>query len=175
MIETFVKSTLAAKTRPDNFKGTDQNSEASCELRKRSSKSPLSVTEIAILTQHGVTSETLVLNPAREERFSINPEIVGNAKLAGKVSDALSKIPELQKMDILLREPAREEESVQIVSEQSFLDAAKLTSADSLKQVYEIIAVPSVKPKMLTDDLQTVLTIIGKAGIKLNTEDKKKK
>lgn len=174
MVDTFVKNTLATQSKPDNFKGIGQNSEASCELRKRTSKSPLSVTELAILKQYNVNTETVVLNPAREEKYSINPEIVGNAKLAQKVSDALSKIPELKGMDILFLEPAKEAETVEIVSDQSFIDAAKITSADSLKQIYEVIATPAVKPKMLTDDFQTVLNILGKAGIKLSTDKKSK-
>lgn len=176
MIDTFIKNTLAVQDRPENFKGIGKNSEASCELRKRSSKSPLSVTEVAILTQYGVTTEKVILTPAREERFSINPEIVGNAKLAELVSTALGKIKELQGMDILFREAPKEAETVDIVSDQSFKDAATITSTDALKQIYEVIATPSVgKPKMNTDNLQDVLNIIGNAGIKISTEDPKKK
>lgn len=185
MIDTFVKNTITTNSRPANFKGINKNSEASCELRKRSSKSPLSITELGILKQYKIRTETVVLSPAKEESFMMSPEVMEalnkNPKLADKLSDALvnvlGSVPSLKGKDLILRIAPKEEESVEIVSDNSFEDAATLTSVDSLKQVYEVIATPSVTPKMITGDFKTALSILGEAGIKLNTttNDKKSK
>jgi hypothetical protein len=169
MTKQFVKETLSTKTKPENFKGLGNQSEASCELRKRSSASVLSAAEVALLDKYNVTTETVVTTPAQEEKFFFNPKLVADPKLANKISKALSSIPELANIDVLLREAPKEEVSVQVASDKSFFDAAaNINNAEALKHVYGIIATVAIKPKMTTDDLKAVLSLIEKTGISLS-------
>jgi hypothetical protein len=179
----FVNDTLLCQERPENFKGKGLSSEASCEMKKRSSKSPLSVTELAILAQHKVETEKLIVSPARTESFMMSPDVMealnSHPDLANDLSAAmmkvLGKVPDLKGKDIILRVPAKEEESVQVIKDSSFDDAAKILNKDDLKQVLGIIGTLSIKPKMTDDKLETVLNLIGKTGMKLSNEEPKKK
>jgi len=171
IVDTFVETTIDNQSRPDNFKGIGNKSEASCELRKRSSASVLTEAEVNILKQSDVTVETVVLTPATEETFSINPAIVSTPKLANAVSKALSSISELKGMDIIFRTAPQDAVTAQVVSDQSFLDAAKITDATTLKQIYDIIGTPAIKAKMAADaDLKTILALVEKAGLKLSSK-----
>ena len=169
MTDQFVTETLSTKTKPENFKGLGDQSEASCELRKRSSASVLSDAEVTLLSKYNISTETVVTTPAQEEKFFFNPKLVANPKLANKISKALSEIPELQNIDVILREAPKEEVSVQVVADKSFYDAAaNINNAEALKHVFGIIATVAIKPKMTTDDLKVVLGLIEKTGIKLS-------
>lgn len=169
MTKQFVTETLSTKTKPENFKGLGNQSEASCELRKRSSASVLSAAEVALLDKYNISTETVITTPAQEEKFFFNPKLVADPKLANKISKALSSIPELANIDVLLREAPKEEVSVQVASDKSFFDAAaNINNAEALKHVYGIIATVAIKPKMTTDDLKAVLSLIEKTGISLS-------
>lgn len=182
MIDHFVATTMEISERAPNFKGVNNKSEASCELRKRSSRSPLSPAELQILKAAGVSTETYVTAPAQEEQFVINPEVVAmvekDARLAKEFSQALLGIKKLQGIDILLKMQAMAEESVQVASEQSFADAAKIKDKDKLKQVLGIIGTPSIKAKLTTEKLDEVLEIVKTTGLNLKIDEaaaKKKK
>ena len=174
MTSLFVDEVLSTHKKPESVKGIEGNSKASLQFRKRSSKSPLAMDEVAILKQHGIRTETVILSPAKEEKYLINPEIVGNAKLAQKVSDALREIPELRGMDILFLEPSKEAETVEIVSDQSFEDVANLTNIAVIKQVYETITTLSVGNPVFQGTFKDALKVLDDAGINFKIEDKKK-
>jgi hypothetical protein len=138
---------------------------------------------VAILKQYKVSTETSVVSPAKEESFIMSPELTEAInkypKLAEQLSNSIMKIfggiPELRGKDFILRVAAKEAETVETVSDQTFLDVAQLTSADALRQVYGIIGTPSISPEMTTDDLSTTLKIVEGAGLTLKTDNKKKK
>lgn len=179
MIDHFIKDAMETGQRPENFKGVDHHSEASCELRKRSSRSPLSPAELQVLKQSGISTEISIISPAQEEQFIINPEVVAmvekDSRLAKEFSQALLGIKKLQGMDILLKVEAVAEESVQVVSDKSFADAAKIQSKDEMKQIMNIIGTPAIKAKLTTDKLEDVLEIIKKTGLSLKIDESKKK
>lgn len=175
MIDHFVDTTIEIGERPENFKGIDSHSEASCELRKRSSRSPLSPAELQILKASDISTQTYVIAPAQEEQFVINPEVVAlvekDARLAKEFSQALLGIKKLQGIDILLKMEAVAEESVQVIGDQSFADAAKIKDKAKLKQVMDIIGTMAVKAKLTTDKLDDVLEIVRKTGLKLKIDE----
>lgn len=174
MRQYFIEETVSGDKRPENFRGVGKLSEASCEMRKRSSSSPLNETEEAILTKYGVSFEEVVISPAVEERFFFNPDILKSAKLMKLISGKLSEIPELANMDVIMRQPAKEAETAKVVTDKSFEDAANLTDSDSVSQVLDIIGVLAVKAKMETNDMNEVLKLIQTAGIKLVVDEPKK-
>ena len=175
MQKYFVGTTIKEGQRPVNFKGIGDFSEASCEMKKRSSSSSLSSTEEAILVKYGISFEEVVVSPAIEERFFFNPDILKNAKLMKTISSKLQEIPELNNIDVIMRQPAKEAETAKIVTDQSFVDAAKITDPSVLTQVYSIISSLAIKTKMTVSDMSTVLKLIQEAGINLSADEPKRK
>lgn len=167
MVDHFVQDTMINQKRPENFKGVGEESEASCELRKRSSRSVLSESEVEFLDKHNITYGKEVTSPATEEKFFFNPELVADSKLATKISKALLSIPELRNMDVLLKEEAREEVSSPVVSDESFDDAAKITDEDTLRQIFGVIGTTAIKAKLTTQSMDVIFDLIKKTGIKL--------
>ena len=94
MLQEFVKEGCAIGRRPENFKGVDVGATASCQIRKRSSRSVLSEGEIELLEEHGVEYETI---DDVEDTFVINPAYAGDSDLLGKVSKKLEGIKGLPK------------------------------------------------------------------------------
>ena len=74
-------------SKPKNFKGSDTDTTASCQLRKRSSRSNLSDSDIDLLKKVGVSFEESV-----STMFFINKTHAANADLLKRVSDALEKV-----------------------------------------------------------------------------------
>lgn len=173
MVDKFVEDTIITKVRPKNFRGTGEISDAACELKKRASNRPLSTEEMLVLTKHKITTETAVVTPAQEQRYFFNPEIVANAKLADKISKALSQIPELKGMQILMVQEAVEQKTAEIVNDTTFADVAKIVNPAALKDLYKIIATTSIKAKVTVQDMDTIFQTLKTAGIKLSADDKK--
>jgi hypothetical protein len=86
MREFFTENGSKKRGRPDNFVGVDGFGRASLELRKRSTRSPLSSEEQDILDEHGIEYGVVV---EQEETFAINPEYASDNELLEKVSAAL--------------------------------------------------------------------------------------
>ena len=49
ILDHFVNASTETKRQPENFRGVEEDASASCELRKRSTKSPLNEVEVKIL------------------------------------------------------------------------------------------------------------------------------
>lgn len=76
-------------TKPANFNGIDVGASASCQLRKRTSRSVLTDAECELLDEHGVpydTSEDITTT------YIINPEYKDDDDLLGRVSKALEGV-----------------------------------------------------------------------------------
>lgn len=168
--DEFIDTTIELKARPDNFKGVGDFSEASCELRKRSSKSPLTDEQIETLDDYNVTYEEVAITEAIPETYFFNPKIILNDKLAKKVSDALTSIPELKKMNIIFHQEAREAEIKNIVTEKSFEDASKIVNKNALRLIYDIISTVAISPKISesTDKtLRELLEFVREDGVRI--------
>jgi hypothetical protein len=151
--------------RPENFRGIGNISEASCELRTRSTSSPLSPAEVKMLEDNNVPVEKLITVEAIPERFYFNEKIILNNKIAEKVTKALESIPELKGMDIVFRQEPREAQYKNVVAADSFDVAAKIEDEDVLKQIYDIIGVTAIKPKLNNNDLSVILAMLKKEKV----------
>lgn len=138
--EHFAQQGTAQGKRPANFKGIEGSATASCELRKRSTRSTLSEDEIEFLEQKGVTFETVT---DQEECFRINPAYTDNQKLLAKVSEALEQIDELPN-DFIEKQPAK---TRQVVNDKSVEQAfEKANNEDEAQQILEIVSTIATKP-----------------------------
>ena len=86
MMSIFVDEGTKRKTRPKNFRGTDTRSSASCELKKRTSRSRLTQEEVDLLTKFGVSYDT---STDVTTTFIINPNYADDMSLLETVSKLL--------------------------------------------------------------------------------------
>lgn len=82
----------AGKTRPENFTGIDGIASASCQMKTRSSASPLTPEERQALDADEIPYDKEEVVP---QRFIVNPRYMGDEALLEKISKAISKVPGL--------------------------------------------------------------------------------
>jgi hypothetical protein len=140
----FTSQVHAMHVKPTSFRGVENNASASCEFRKRTSRSILQPAEIETLKAKKVTIGKQVL---KEQFYLLNPKYNNDEAIQEKISAALVGLPE----DLFLQQ---EELSVPIVTEETINDAVK----DSVvfKDVIDIIGSLAIKPKVDTTDVKVL-------------------
>lgn len=146
MANEFVKEGCAIGRKPESFKGIDEGASASCQLRKRSSRSVLTEGEIDLLGQHGVEYETLEDIP---ETYIINPAYAGDSDLLGKVSKKLEGIKGLPE-DFIQHQ---ESKSRHVASEESINKIFTL-DPEVTAELLDVVATLAIRPKLETEDVK---------------------
>ena len=101
MAATFVGIGNQTKRRPENFRGVEGDvASASCELRTRSSASPLAPEEIDVLKRLEIPVEEI---ETKADCYVINPAYFEDSELLEKVSKALEKVKGLPE-DFILKQ-----------------------------------------------------------------------
>ncbi len=138
-------------SRPKNFKGSDTNTTASCQLRKRSSRSNLSDSDMDLLRKVGVSFEESV-----STMFYINKEHADNAALLQRVSDALDKVDGIP-ANFILSTPEK-----YVTTDKSLDEAfAAGLSADDLRTVLKIAGTIASRPKF-DGDIKAIMREVAK-------------
>lgn len=88
MLDVFVREGLAINKKPANFPGVEGQGEGSMQLRKRTSRSSLSASDVELLEELGISYEE-----SPDSMFFINKKYAEDDKLLDKVSKALDKVP----------------------------------------------------------------------------------
>lgn len=146
-------------TRPANFRGVEGAGETSCELRKRSTTSPLTEFEKIVLTQNNIPFGK---NVSTQAAFLINPEHTNNKALLKKVSDALLKIDGLPE-DFIQFQP---EVAQEVVTDES-VDAVFKGDASKRSLLLDIVGIFAIKPVALDVDVNNFVKRFKKAiGVK---------
>lgn len=146
---------------PENFEGVGSVSTASCELRKRSSASVLTVEEAQFLQEKGISLEEKVV---KEEAFLFNSAILADVVLRKKVSDALSKIDFGGIAPIL----HQEREVKNIVSEESIDQLFKLAdNEEDAARLLPMVGVLAIKPKF-DGNLSDAVSMLEASGVSLS-------
>lgn len=142
MVEHFIEVGVARKAKPENFTGTEGTATASCQLRKRSSRSVLTDEEVVLCEEHNIPigTETLV-----EDTFVFDMALL--EKWGAQIEVALSQIPGLPVKDIIKHQEGR---TVRIVTDES-VDAAFKLSPENCAIVLPVLTTPSVSPKIEGD------------------------
>jgi hypothetical protein len=167
MADEFASQCADTGRRPRNFKGISAKVEASCELRKRSAASPMAPEEIALLEAMDIPLEDQTICEAVPERFFFNPSIVASPELANKISAALAAIPELQGMEILLKQSARAAETRKVVSDEALDAVAALKDVAMIKQLLPLVSSLAIRVKMNTNELTDAMAILKVAELNL--------
>lgn len=134
----FIKTGSEKKAKPENFKASEGVATASVQLKKRASNSTLSAEEVALLTDAGVSFETV------EEvvsTFVINPAYKDDQALLGKVEKALKGVKGIPEDFILLQEG----KSKTITTDASLDEVFKL-GQDQIKLLLPVVSTIAVKP-----------------------------
>ena len=134
----FIKAGSEKKAKPENFKASEGVATASVQLKKRASNSTLSAEEVALLTNAGVSFETV------EEvvsTFVINPAYKDDQALLGKVEKALKGVKGIPEDFILLQEG----KSKTITTDASLDEVFKL-GQDQIKLLLPVVSTIAVKP-----------------------------
>lgn len=137
----------SSKTKPENFRGIDGKASASCEMRKRSSTSPLTPEEVELLSRNSIPFDTVAVT---EERYVINPAYMNDQKLLEKISEALSKVKGLPDDFIMLQKGTEKS----IVSDRTIEKVFECGLGESL---IDTVAVLAIKPKMDNVDVSSAL------------------
>lgn len=88
----YVERGVSSHRQPDNFDIYEDNCSANYQMRKRSSRSVLTQSEVDVLTNASVSFEMAV---TQKEMYTINPAYTNNQELLQKISDRISRIPDL--------------------------------------------------------------------------------
>lgn len=153
--EQFIEAGLAAKKRPDNYRGLERTATASCEFRKRGTNQPLNEAEIAAFERYGIPTEKVVIVPAA---FIINPAYIEDKETLAKVSKVLldAGIP----ADLFMRQ----EEQSKICVPEAALDVLFTKKPDVVEKMFDSVAVLGIKPKLEED---VSIDVVLKAAAKL--------
>jgi len=148
-MDEFVKIAHATAKRPDSLRGVDGNASGSLELRKRSSNSPLSDAERALLDEHKVPVEKKVSVP---KMYGINPKYDQDVDLMAKVEAALvaAGVP----TDLIV---LQEEKYTYTVSDETI---EAVFAAKAPREVIEVVTTQAVKPVTKDLDLAEALTFV---------------
>ena len=148
----FVKEGAALQAQPANFRGIDSDASASCELKKRSSRSALNEQEVQLLEEAGIPVETIQDKP---ETFIINPAYLANTELMNTVGGILAAIPGMP-ADFIQKQEAK---TAVVVSEDSLAALFKKTLAD-IEALLPILTITSVKPTLAADKTAEALRLV---------------
>jgi hypothetical protein len=142
VISQFIQLGAAEKVRPANFTGIEGLARASCELKDRSSASPITNEEAALLDKHGIPTETV----GTAATYAINPAYVGNAELLEKVSKALSKI-EGMPADFLLPQASTQK----VVVGEGAIDKLFEKKPAVIRELIDIVAQIAIRDAKIDD------------------------
>lgn len=153
MHDQFVAAGMDRGSKPDSFRGVEGNASASCEIRKRSTRSVLSSADVELLTKHGVEVEVL---EDVAETFVINPDYAGDGELLGKISEALSGIDGLPEDFIQHQAGVTRTVASNKTVDQVFAQKDEQVVRDLMK----VVTTLAVKPKLETDDLGKAMEML---------------
>lgn len=173
MTKEFVEEAIRTQRRPESFKGTSTQSSASCEIRKRSTRSVLKEEEINFLNLHGVETETKVIKEAIPERYVINPKAFAEPELLQEISNRLDGLTTKDGEGLVLLQEAKDAVEAEVVGNNTLDDVSKkITNPSILARVFEIVSVNALgKFKLEDSSLNNIFAILLEAGIDARITD----
>jgi hypothetical protein len=148
----FVREGAALKAQPANFRGIESDASASCELRKRSSRSFLNEQEVQLLEEAGIPIDTIQDKP---ETFIINPAYLADTALMNKVGEVLGTMKGIP-IDFIQKQEAK---TTTVVSDESLAVLFQKTLAE-IEALLPILATTAVKPTLAADKTAEALRLV---------------
>ena len=168
--DIYVDQAEKTRDKVEAFNLVDERATGQYQFKKRSSTSALSDAEIELLESFKIPVEK---NKKVEGRFVFNPEALADPATAQKISNALTKIPELKGLNIV---SWQDEISNTVVSDGAIEQACKTVKGhDKLVEVLRVIGVEALKTKFDSEEIKDAFEFLAKKGIKLVPDEKAKK
>lgn len=169
MLTKFLELGGAIGATPENFRGVEGLGQASCELRRRSSTSPLSEAEREILKSNGIDFTCV---DVVADTFVINPIYATDEKLLERVGKALEKVKDIPE-DFIMKQEGKQK---YIVGE-NCLDQAFKLGGNAMRTVVEIVGVLACGKAQLkdTDPMAPFRVVLNALGMEVAPKAKKAK
>jgi len=146
MLNHFIETGSESGTKPANFEGTEAQASASCELRKRSSKSALSTEDKALLASYNIPVDEA---KSDIETYIFNPKYLGDTELMKKVEAALNKVKDIPE-DFIMKQEAV---TTYTVSDATVDAVFALKDKAKLEKLAPIVTTLAIKTKLDDDNL----------------------
>lgn len=154
--DIFINNAEKTGKRPSNFRGIDGPAEASCELRKRSTRSVLTEDEANLLTEANIPFETVT---DIEETFVINPAYASDQKLLAKIEKALKGIKDLPEDFIMKQQGATRK----VVSDETIDTVFEKKLGRKFLDIVALIALkPQIKQPSIVDAFKMAQKFLSK-------------
>lgn len=137
MLDQFVTDGLAINKKPANFPGVEGHGSGSMQLRKRTSRSTLSPSDIELLDAMGISYDE-----SPDSLYFINKKYAEDEKLLDKVSKALDKVPGIP-TDFIEATPTK-----YVTTEDSIDEVFKLNKkAPKTRELLQVVATLATRIK----------------------------
>jgi len=146
MLKHFVNAGTESGLKPANFEGLDGSATASCELRKRSVKSALSLEDKTLLDDYKIPVEKTT---SEIETLIINPIYLADVTLMKKVEAALNKVKDIPEDFILKQEGV----TTYTVSDATVDAVFALKDKEKLERLAPIVTTLAIKSKLDDDKI----------------------
>ena len=161
-LKIYTVEAIRSASKPETFNLLDDQATGQYQLRKRSSVSVLTVEEVALLEALKIPTEEKEVKP---EYFFFNPSLLEDQKLMVKISNALTKIKELDGVTIVMHQAA---EVKTVVADGSIETACKtIKDKDQLTAALKVVGVSALKTMFDSAEMKDALKVLEGAGIKL--------
>ena len=137
--DMFVKNGLDKKSRPKNFKATEDEHSAGVQLRKKGENSKLTPEEFLICKEYKIPVATTNHRP---ETLMFNPMYMGDQEMMKKIEKALMGIKGLPEDIVLLQESTHDT----VVTEES-IEAAFNLPEDKCRTILPLLTTVVLVPK----------------------------
>jgi hypothetical protein len=170
----FLNTGLASGVRPENYRGVEGDASASCEMRIRSSASALTEDEISLLARHKIPTEVIV---DTVETFVINPEYLSDTKIMSQIEAALKKVKGLPD-DLIMKQEGKDktvvgETALDVLFQKDVSISEKMREV-MVEDLFPVLTVLAIKPKMDTDDLAAAFSKVQKLILPAKKDEKAK-
>jgi hypothetical protein len=157
--EYFITKGMEDGKRPSNFKGVDEHSSASCQLKKISSSTKIPDEALEILKDNDISYDEEVVT---DEHFVFNSEVLEMPGIAEKISEALSAIPELKDQEVIRHIPSQ---TKLVLTDRTIEEAfEKISDKETIRRIIPMITqlavVPKLSPTKSFHDLKEVLLAV---------------
>lgn len=165
MTAEFVAEAVKIQRKPDSFKGTSTQSSASCELRKRSTRSVLKPDEVKILQKYGIGTETKIVKDEIPQHYFFNPKAFEDPKLVEKISNRLEGLTTDDGEGLVMLQEGREAVKSEVVGADVLNEVSKkITDPELLTKILKIVSVQALgKFKLDNPSLENIFTILREA------------
>jgi hypothetical protein len=152
--EHFIEAGCALKKAPPNFRAIEGTASSSLELKKRSSASHLTETDVELLKEAGISIKEKIVTVGT---YVINPAYKDDVELLEKVESALSGVEGIPEDFMMIQE-----EDKKFVTTEESLDELFTKDPAVVADLISIVGTMALKPTLTISDIAHAHGIVSK-------------